>query len=200
MPGSKCIKRCQVTLACRCLRRHAHVRRLLQLPIVLKLWPHSWASSWGAAVALCPAGKSPRAPSFQPHYHPSWDLFRDVFGWAEYSNDAIFTTLPSQLKTTEGRVCLLWILLKWKGFSQHPLLLCSCMNSRSTSQIHQSDVQLSQQSFYIWLTHHTSLNTALDWFRSHEGHEQLIVTTSQSFMGSYHMGGNHSKGWLECSF
>lgn len=85
---------------------------------------------------------------------------------------------------------------KKKGsvFFQHLPLPRGCATLRSTPQIHQSDEQLSPQSFHIWLTHGTSQDTALDWFRSHEGHEQFIAMTWQSYMRSDHMGRKYLRG------
>lgn len=71
-------------------------------------------------------GQTSPGLSFQPRYRPSWDLFRDVFGWAEYSNEAIFATQPNQLKTQRGQSAFYEFSLDGrppKGFSPQP---CSC--------------------------------------------------------------------------
>ena len=64
--------------------------------------------------------------SFQSHYHPSWDLFHDVFGWAEWSNDDIFASVPCQLKAQRREAVFhesSLILRPLKGFFQDH---CSC--------------------------------------------------------------------------
>lgn len=98
--------------------------------------------------------------SFQPRYRPSWDLFRDVFGWAEYSNDAIFATQPNQLKGGESlpSMNLVWMGGHQRASPRSPVLvhLMDSGCARSTLQNHDSDVQLSSQSFYFWLTHSPS--------------------------------------------
>lgn len=78
----------------------------------------------GCCFGSC--GQTSPGLSFQPRYRPSWDLFRDVFGWAEYSNEAIFATQPNQLKTQRGQSAFYEFSLDGrppKGFSPQP---CSC--------------------------------------------------------------------------
>lgn len=111
--------------------------------------------------------------SFQSDYHPSWDLFHDVFGWAEWFNDAIFASVPCQLKAQRGEAVFhksSLILRPLKVFRDH----CSCVHQfidsgyvvNSSNTVHDSDVQLSRQSFCFWLTDCPSSSTRLDWFRS----------------------------------
>lgn len=45
---------------------------------------------------------------FSPRHHPSWDLFRDVFGWAHYSNEAKLAALPGQLRNHTQELWTLW--------------------------------------------------------------------------------------------
>lgn len=109
-------------------------------------------------------GLTSRVQRFYSHCHPSWDLFHDVFGWAHYFNEAELTAMPGRHTGARNSMKLPKEKKKTREVLQH--LPWGCATLRSTLQIHQSDVQLSQQSFHIWLTHGTSQDTAADWFRS----------------------------------
>lgn len=180
MPGSQCIKRCQVTLACGCLGRRPDVIRLLQLPVALKLWPQGWATSWGAAAAPCPAASHPECKDF------TLAVIHHEISFVMLSDELITLMKPSSPLCqfsweTTHRSSELYEIGKKKLINNRGQLHKSIRGTYSChSKAYTSDSHTAR--------HRTQQRTGL----GHDGHKQFIEMTWQRYIGSHHVRGNIS--------